>query len=148
MGHFDFSPLFRHTVGFDRLFDLANTVTRETTQSYPPYNIEKLGDHSYQISMAVAGFAPGDIDVQLQENVLRVTGRVNAESSENDAREFLYHGIAERAFERRFSLADNIKVDGAKMDHGLLHIKLVREVPEEAKPRHITINGSDQRIAS
>ncbi len=145
MGTFDFTPLFRNTIGFDHLFDMANTVTREPTQSYPPYNIEKLGEHSYQITMAVAGFNPDNIDIELQENVLSITGNIKKTET---ARQFLYHGIGERAFQRKFSLADYMHVVDAKMEHGLLHVKLEREIPDEAKPRKIKISSTQQTAIS
>jgi molecular chaperone IbpA len=138
MDRFDFSPLFRSTIGFDRLARLVDAATRvdSSALSYPPYNIEKTGEDAYRLTMAVAGFAQNEIDVTVHENTLTVTGR--AEEKDENGR-YLHHGIARRAFERRFSLADHIKATGASMDNGLLHVDLVREVPEEAKPRQIKI---------
>ncbi|MEM7071383.1 MAG: Hsp20 family protein [Pseudomonadota bacterium] len=151
MNSFDFTPLFRHTVGFDRMFDLANSVNRDAAQGYPPYNIEKLDENSYQISMAVAGIAPDDIDVEFHDNVLRISGQ-SKDKQMSDERQFLYQGIAERSFERRFSLADYIKIVGATMENGLLHIKLKRKIPEEAKPKKIEIevtsNKASRQISS
>jgi len=138
MDRFDFSPLFRSTIGFDRLFRLVDTAQRgdANAAAYPPYNIEKTGDDAYRLTMAVAGFAPDEIAVTVQENTLYVAGKTEAEA---DTGRFLHRGIARRAFERRFSLADHIKVNGASLDNGLLHVDLVREIPEAAKPRQITI---------
>jgi molecular chaperone IbpA len=138
MQRFDLSPLFRSTIGFDRLARLADAATRvdDAASSYPPYNIEKTGEDSYRISMAVAGFGQDDLEITLQENALIVAGKAKDEAK---AGQFLYRGIARRAFERRFQVADHIRVTGASLDNGLLHIELVREVPEEMKPRTIRI---------
>ena len=138
MDRFDFSPLFRSTIGFDRLARLVDGATRFDTSvpTYPPYNIESTGEDSYRLTMAVAGFAQSEIDVTVHESTLTVTGK--GQDNVEDGR-YLHRGIARRAFERRFSLADHIKVTGASMDNGLLHVDLVREVPEEAKPRQIKI---------
>lgn len=140
MRAFDMSPLLRTTVGFDRLVRTLDTLATEQVPTYPPYNIEKLDDDAYAISMAVAGFSEDDLDITVQENTLTVSGRIEQTEGE-DGRHFLHRGIASRAFERRFSLADHIKVAEAKLEHGLLHIALKREVPEEAKPRSIPIAG-------
>ncbi|UUX51740.1 Hsp20 family protein [Nisaea acidiphila] len=138
----DFSPMFRNSVGFDRMAQLADAALRSTAQNnapaYPPYNIEKVSEDDYRITMAVAGFAEQDIDITVKENSLVVTGKVE-KSEEGETRQFLHRGIAERAFERRFELADFIKVTGAELENGLLHVSLVREVPEEAKPRKIAV---------
>jgi molecular chaperone IbpA len=141
MDRFDFSPLFRSTIGFDRLARLVDTATRvdSTAQSYPPYNIETTGENSYRLTMAVAGFSQDELDITVHENTLIVTGK--AQKVEENGR-YLHQGIARRAFERRFSLADHLKVTGASMDNGLLHVDLVREVPEVMKPRQIKIAGS------
>jgi molecular chaperone IbpA len=141
MDRFDFSPLFRSTIGFDRLARMVDSATRvdSTAVSYPPYNIEKTGEDSYRLTMAVAGFAQDELDITVHENSLIVTGK--AKPDEESGR-YLHRGIARRAFERRFSLADHIKVQGASLDNGLLHVDLVREVPEAMKPRTIAINGS------
>lgn len=138
MRTFDLSPLFRSTVGFDRMSRLMETALNadEAALSYPPYNIEKTGDDDYRITMAVAGFAPEDLDVTQKEQVLLVTGK---QAKDGEQRQYLHRGIAGRAFERRFQLADHIKVTGASLVNGLLHVELKREVPEAAKPRSIRI---------
>ena len=138
MERFDFTPLFRSTIRFDRLARLVDTASRvdSTAQSYPPYNIEKTAEDSYRLTMAVAGFSQGELDITVHENTLIVTGK--AKQEEENGR-YLHRGIARRAFERRFSLADHIKVQGASLDNGLLHVDLVREVPEAMKPRTIKI---------
>lgn len=138
MRSFDFSPLLRSSVGFENLNRLVDLATRGESDAYPPYNIEKLGEGSYRISMAVAGFAQDELDLVVQENVLIITGRAQ-EGPETTERQFLHRGIAKRAFERRFQLADTIKVTGAHYEHGLLNIDLIREVPEHKKPRKIEI---------
>ena len=141
---FDMTPLFRSSVGFDSLSRLVDTALKldEAAPSYPPYNIEKRGEDSYRITMAVAGFAQRDLTVTAQENSLLVQGKQDkdAGASTNDT-SFLHRGIAARAFERRFQLADHIKVTGAKLENGLLHVELTREVPEAAKPRLIAIDA-------
>jgi molecular chaperone IbpA len=138
MDRFDFSPLFRSTIGFDRLARLVDTATRvdSTALSYPPYNIEKTGDDAYRLTMAVAGFSRDELDITVQENTLVISGKAQGE---DEANRYLHRGIARRAFERRFSLADHIKVTGASLNNGLLHVDLVREIPEAAKPRTIKI---------
>jgi molecular chaperone IbpA len=138
MSAFDFSPLFRSTIGFDRMMRLADAATRidGSATSYPPYNIENTGEDAYRLTMAVAGFAPEDLEIVVQENALVVSGKAKKEEENN---RYLYRGIARRAFERRFQLADHIKVVGASLDNGLLHVELAREVPEAAKPRSIRI---------
>jgi molecular chaperone IbpA len=138
MDRFDFTPLFRSTIGFDRLARLVDTANRvdSAALSYPPYNIEKTGEDAYRLTMAVAGFSRNELDITVHENTLIVTGK--AQTDEENSR-YLHHGIARRAFERRFSLADHLKVTGASIDNGLLHVDLVREVPEAMKPRTITI---------
>ena len=140
MRTFDLTPLFRSTVGFDRLSRAVDTALQlnENTVAYPPYNIEKLGDDKYRIAMAVAGFAVGDIEIITHESVLTVKGKANPE---NGDRTYLYRGIAERAFERKFQLADFIKVTDARLADGLLHIELVREIPDELKPRRIAVTA-------
>jgi molecular chaperone IbpA len=140
MDRFDFSPLFRSTIGFDRMARLVDAATHgdSTALSYPPYNIEKTGEDSYRLTMAVAGFSQSELDITVHEGTLIVTGK--AETHEETGR-YLHRGIARRAFERRFSLADHIKVTGASMDNGLLHVDLVREVPEAMKPRQIKIGA-------
>jgi len=135
----DLSPLFRSTIGFDRMTRLLDAATRldDSAVSYPPYNIEVLDENAYRITMAVAGFGEGDLNITAQENSLVISGKV-AKSDED--RKFLYRGIAGRAFERRFELADHIRVAGASLVNGLLHVELVREVPEAMKPRSIKID--------
>lgn len=141
-GSFDLSPLFRSTVGFDRLAAMLDAASRldEQSGSYPPYNIEKLAEDQYRITMAVAGFGEADLSILAQANSLTVTGKLQRD--ERDAR-FLHRGIAGRAFERKFELADHIRVTGATLENGLLHIELVREVPEAMKPRAIAISRSN-----
>src|SRR6201987_3834669 len=146
MDGFDFSPLFRSTIGFDRLTHMLDAATRVDSASlgYPPYNIEKTGDDAYRLTMAVAGFSPDELDVTVQENVLLVTGKAQKEEENKDGG-YLHRGIARRAFERRFSLADHMKVTGANFYNGILHVDLVHEVPEAAKPPKIAI-GSTQPV--
>ncbi|HEX2889863.1 Hsp20 family protein [Vineibacter terrae] len=137
MRTFDFSPLFRSTVGFDRVLQLLDTVSNESGgNGYPPYNIEKSGESGYRITLAVAGFTDKDIEIVQQENALRIVGKI-AEREANGS--YLHRGIATRAFERRFELADHVRVSGASLENGLLHVELVREVPEEKKPRVVPI---------
>jgi molecular chaperone IbpA len=136
----DFAPLFRTAIGFDRLARLVDTAASgQEAQSYPPYNIEKVGDDSYRLTMAVAGFRPEDLDITVKDNTLFVSGRV---ANEGQRAEILYRGIAGRAFERRFVLADHIVVEGADVQNGLLHVGLKRVVPEALKPRKISIGTS------
>jgi molecular chaperone IbpA len=144
MRAFDLSPLLRSSVGFDhvnRLFELANRVD-ETATSYPPYNIEKRGEDAYRITMAVAGFDQSELDITVKENSLVVTGKAVEQTATQDGEQvsYLHRGIARRAFERRFELADTVKVVGAELKDGLLHIALKREIPEAKKPRQIQIN--------
>ncbi len=136
----DLSPLYRSAIGFDRMASLLNTVSQTETKqpSYPPYNIVLTGDDTYRITMAVAGFAEAELDLQVEQNLLTVAGK-KAESSE--PKEYLYQGIAERGFERRFQLADHVRVENAQLENGLLHIDLVREIPEAMKPRKIEIGS-------
>ncbi len=149
MDTFDFSPLFRSTIGFDRMSQLLDAAMRsDEANGYPPYNIEKTGEDAYRITMAVAGFGPDDIEITVKESSLLVTGKAKS-ADENVS--FLYRGIAGRAFERRFQLADYIKVNGASLVNGLLHVDLVREVPEAMRPRTIKIEtkaGSSKVIDS
>jgi molecular chaperone IbpA len=136
----DFAPLFRTAIGFDRLARLVDTAASgQEAQSYPPYNIEKIGDDSYRLTMAVAGFRPEDLDITVKDNTLFVSGRV---ANEGQRAEILYRGIAGRAFERRFVLADHIVVEGADVQNGLLHVGLKRVVPEALKPRKIAIGNT------
>ncbi|WP_415721108.1 small heat shock chaperone IbpA [Photobacterium ganghwense] len=136
----DFTPLYRSAIGFDRLFNQMEQNLNNSNGGYPPYNIEQRGDNQYRITMAVAGFAESQLDITQHENKLIVRG--TRPESEHDERQYLYQGIAERDFERKFQLADYVKVIGANMANGLLHIDLEREIPEEQKPRKITINGT------
>jgi molecular chaperone IbpA len=137
MRNYDFAPLWRSTIGFDRLFDLAEAAQRAGEDHYPPYNIERLGDDRYQISLAVGGFSPDEISVTAEQNVVTVEGN-KAEKPEGD---FLYRGISTRSFRRHFNLADYVQVKSAAFNNGLLKIELVREIPEAMKPRRIAITG-------
>ncbi|HEX8621088.1 MAG TPA: Hsp20 family protein [Allosphingosinicella sp.] len=145
--NFDFTPFRRSTVGFDRLFDLLENGTGwQGADNYPPFDLERIGDDSYRITLAVAGFAQDEIDITAHQNLLVVTGRKSGE----DQGRFIHRGIAARAFERRFGLADYVRVRNAELKDGMLSIELVREIPEEMKPRKIEIGGgraqvSDQR---
>ena len=144
MNAFDFAPLFRTAIGFDRLARLVDAAATADA-SYPPYNIEKTGDDSYRLTMAVAGFGPNDIDLIAKDNTLVVTGRAPADAPKS---ELLYRGIAGRAFERRFVLADHVVVDGADLQHGLLYVALKRVVPEALKPRRIAIGSPTPKLAN
>jgi molecular chaperone IbpA len=138
----DFSPLFRTAVGFDHLAAMLDEASRTESNGYPPYNIELTGEDRYRVTMAVAGFGDSDLDLEVKQGVLRISGRKTEDSKE---RKFLHRGIANRAFERRFQLADYVRVAGAHLQDGLLHIDLVREIPEAMKPRKIAIgNGPDK----
>ena len=138
----DYSPFYRSIVGFDRLANLIDAASKaEPSNGYPPYNIEQLGENDYRIELAVAGFGDEDLFVEVQENVLTVSGR-KAERSGEEAPNYLHRGIAERAFERRFHLADHVSVTGAELKNGLLLINLEREIPEAAKPRRIEIDST------
>ena len=138
----DFSPLYRASVGFDRMMNMLDTASRveENSVSYPPYNIEKIGEDSYRIAMAVAGFGEDDLEVTVKEQSLVISGKKKQAESEEGST-FLHRGIATRAFERRFDLADHIRVMGAGLENGLLYVDLVREVPEAKKPRTIAIKS-------
>src|SRR4029077_16511060 len=141
MDRFDFTPLFRSTIGFDRLARLVDTANRVdgTAQAYPPYDLETTPEDAYRLTMAVAGFARDELDITVHENTLIVTGKAQKDDENGH---YLHRGIARRAFERPFSLADHLKVNGASLDNGLLHVDLVREVPEAMKPRTVKIaNG-------
>jgi molecular chaperone IbpA len=139
MTSFDFAPLFRTAIGFDRLARLMDTASAAEVPSYPPYNIERTGEDTYRITMAVAGFGNDDLDITVKDNTLVVSGRVAGEPQKGDV---LYRGIAGRAFERRFVLADHIVVEGADLQNGLLHVGLKRVVPEALKPRKIAIGSA------
>jgi len=135
MRTYDFAPLWRSTIGFDRLFNLLDETQHRTEDNYPPYNIERLGEDRYQISLALAGFSPEEIALTAEQNVLTVEGR----KSDKDQHDYVYQGISARSFKRQFSLADYVQVKTATFDNGLLRIELVREIPEAMKPRRIAI---------
>ncbi|WP_026616233.1 Hsp20 family protein [Ensifer aridi] len=139
MRHFDFSPLYRSTVGFDRLFTMLDSLGQPEAQTYPPYNIERTGENAYRITMAVAGFDESELSVEARENTLTIKGEKGEEKGEET--QFLHRGIAKRAFERRFQLADHVEIKAASLKNGLLHVDLVREIPEAAKPRRIEISS-------
>ncbi|MES9937687.1 MAG: Hsp20 family protein [Sedimenticola sp.] len=147
MTTFDFAPLFRTAIGFDRMADTLESAYRaDAGAGYPPYNIELTGEDEYRISMAVAGFTRDDLDIEVKQNILRVAG---AKKENQEARKFLHRGIANRSFERSFQLADYVRVDCAEIRDGLLHIDLVREIPEAMKPRRVEIKSeSDHLIES
>ena len=136
----DFSPLFRSMIGFDRMANSLENAYRTEAGGYPPYNVELEDENKYRITMAVAGFAESDLGIETKENLLTVTG-ARKQDDEGDSRKFLYRGIATRSFERRFQLADYVKVVDARLENGLLHIDLVREVPEAMKPRKIEVRS-------
>jgi molecular chaperone IbpA len=137
---FDFTPYRRSAIGFDRLFDVLETAARQpVADNYPPFDIERQGDDAYRITLAVAGFAPDEIDMTAQQNLLVVTGK---KADNDDGRNYVHRGIAAREFERKFELADYVQVSGAKLENGLLTIDLVREVPEAMRPRKIAIGGA------
>jgi molecular chaperone IbpA len=139
MRSYDFAPLWRSTIGFDRLFDLAEATAQQAGEDhYPPYNIERLGEDRCQILLALAGFSSDEISITAEQNVVTVEGN----KSEKTEREFMYQGISTRRFRRQFNLADYMQVKGAAFDNGLLKIELVREIPEAMKPRRIAINGA------
>ena len=145
MRHVDFSPLYRSTVGFDRLFTMLDTLGQpDSAQTYPPYNIERTGESAYRISMAVAGFSEDEISIEAHRNVLTVKGE-RKEENNGEGSELLYRGIASRAFERRFQLADHVEVEGATLKNGLLFVDLKRNIPEELKPRKIAITQSSDK---
>ena len=149
MLNYDFAPFHRSTVGFDRLLSLLDKASgpEGAGQTYPPYNIERTGENAYRITLAVAGFAENELSVETRENTLTVRGsKETQQKGETEKREVLYQGIAARAFERRFHLADHVSASGASCENGLLHIDLVREVPEAQKPRTISIQGAAKTI--
>jgi molecular chaperone IbpA len=141
MRTFDLAPLYRSTVGFDRLFTLFDQLGDNGTPGYPPYNIERTGDNDYRISVAVAGFAEPELSIEVKENTLTIRGDKQTKTDDQKG-ETLYQGIAARAFERVFQLADFVQVKGASLENGLLHVDLVREIPEAKKPRQIAIGGN------
>jgi molecular chaperone IbpA len=135
---YDWTPLWRSTIGFDRLFDVLDEVQRTAEESYPPYNIERLDENRFQISVALAGFMPDEVALTVEQNILTLEGR----KSEKDEKIFLHRGISARNFKRQFTLADHVEVRGARFENGLLVIDLQREIPEAMKPRRIAINGA------
>lgn len=145
MSRFDFTPYRRSTVGFDRLFDLLENQSRiNAGDNYPPFNIERRGEDDYRITLAVAGFEPGDLDITAQQNLLTVQGKKRDDIDEGA--EMLHVGIANRGFERRFELADYVRVENADLKNGLLIIDLVREVPEAMKPKKIAVGGKTLEV--
>ena len=148
MNTLSLTPILRHSVGFDhidRMFDTLNKID-ETANSYPPYNIEKLDENDYRVTLAVAGFAEADLDIVQERGTLKVSGKITKDAAAPDAKpsEFLHKGIATRAFERKFNLADHVRVTGANLEHGLLKIDLHREIPEAEKPRMIPIGATKE----
>lgn len=140
MRTFDFSPLYKSVIGFDRLAQLLDSAHRaeQAQPAYPPYNVELVGENQYRISMAVAGFDKDEIEIEVEHGILQISGR---KAGGSDSREFLYRGIAARDFTRKFQLADFVRVDGASLENGLLHVELKREIPEAMKPRKIAIQA-------
>lgn len=147
MRNFDFAPLWRSSIGFDRVFDLINnTQLLEGQENYPPYDIIRTGEETYRISLAVAGFSPDEINITAQQNLLVVIGRKVDDKAEKSGQDFLYRGISARAFDRKFSLEDHVEVEGASYENGLLQIELVRRIPEAMKARRIEIGtGKETR---
>ena len=146
MRTFDFAPLYRSTVGFDRLFNLFDQLggVDGSAPTYPPYNIERTGENAYRITVAVAGFKDDELTIEAKENTLTIRGEKQAK--QDNVGEVLYQGIAARAFERRFQLADHVLVKGANLENGLLHVDLEREIPEAMKPRQIPIGGAKPKV--
>ncbi|OYW60787.1 MAG: molecular chaperone [Rhizobiales bacterium 17-65-6] len=145
MRTFDLTPLYRNTVGFDRLFSLLDSGAGvDAAPGYPPYNIERTGETDYRITVAVAGFTADELTIEAKENSLTLRGE-KSEAESQDGAKFLYRGIAARAFERRFQLADHVEVKGARLENGLLHVDLVRNIPEAKKPRTIAISTDTAR---
>jgi molecular chaperone IbpA len=146
MPTFDLAPLYRSTVGFDRLFNLFDQANGDAgSPGYPPYNIERTGENEYRITVAVAGFSEADLHLEAKENTLTIRGEKQTKTDEHKG-ETLYQGIAARAFERVFQLADYVQVKGASLENGLLHVDLVREIPEAKKPRQITIGNGNAKV--
>lgn len=146
MRNYDFTPLYRNLVGFDRMADLIDTASRAATaqDAYPPYNVVQTGENAYRIELAVAGFAEDDFDIEARENVLTIAARKTSMADNDDADvSYLHRGIAERGFERRFQLADHVLVENAALKHGLLTVSLKRELPEALKPRKISLNAEN-----
>lgn len=150
MRQFDLSPLYRSTIGFDRLFNLIDQATGlEASPGYPPYNIERTGENAYRITVAVAGFSEHDLSIETKENTLTIRGSKESRSENETVKaEVLYQGIAARAFERRFQLADYVHVTGASLENGLLHVDLLREIPEAQKPRQIPIGKASPDVSA
>ena len=146
MRSYDLSPLYRSTIGFERLFSLLDQANgaENAVASYPPYNIERTGENAYRLTLAVAGFGETELSIESRENTLTIKGAKEARN-EGEAPEMLYQGIAARAFERRFQLADHVQVTGARLENGLLHVELAREIPEAQRPRQIPIGGGAPR---
>ena len=138
----DFSPLYHSAIGFDRMASLLDSVARDSKPSYPPYNIEQVEENHYRITMAVAGFTEDDLEITSEQNTLLISGR---QSDDDEDRNFLYRGIAARSFERKFQLAEHVKVVSAKLENGLLHVALEREIPEAMKPRKIAIERRESK---
>ena len=145
MNTLDFTPLFRTTVGFDRMARLMDSISKEQTDSYPPYNIEATDEDRYRITMAVAGFSEKNIEITVEGSQLLVNGKIERNDRKTD-RVFLHRGIAERSFQRRFNLAEYVIVQSADLENGLLHIDLLREIPEEEKPRKIAIGNNRTKV--
>lgn len=144
MRHLDLSPIYKSAIGFDRLANIFDDVMRFDTQpNYPPYNIERLSDNEYVITMAVAGFSEADLDIEVKGNALKITGNT---VKNDEKKEYLHKGIANRNFERRFQLDDHVKVTEAKLENGMLYVNLLREIPEALKPRKVTINNGDNKV--
>ena len=141
MTRFDFSPLFRSTVGYDRMMNALEANARSTDEGYPPYNIEKVDENDYRITMALAGFGEDDLEIEVKDATVTVSGEIA--QTKDEGRTYLHRGIAGRSFKRTFQLADHVRVSGAALENGLLHIDLVREVPEALKPRTIEIRSAD-----
>src|SRR6201987_4493743 len=144
MRTFDLAPFYRSTVGFDRLFNLLDQATADGSPGYPPYNIERTGENTYRISVAVSGFTQSELSIVAKENTLTIKGEKVANENSKEKSEVLYRGIAARTFERAFQLADFVVVKNASLENGLLHVDLVREIPEAKKPRQIPISTSAQ----
>ena len=144
MRTYDLTPFYRSTVGFDRLFSLLDQASSDGSPGYPPYNIERTGENTYRISVAVSGFSQGELSIVAKENTLTIKGDKTANENGKDKSEVIYRGIAARAFERIFQLADFVQVKDASLEHGLLHVDLVREIPEANKPRTIAITTSEK----
>lgn len=144
----DLTPLYRSSVGFDRMASLLDAMASDVGSGYPPYNIEKTGEHEYRITLAVAGFTDEEISIETRDGELVIAGGKNDESKTVDDTKVLYRGIAERSFQRRFKLADHVKATRASLENGLLHVDLVREVPEALKPRRLEIEVGRKQITS